>query len=328
MGFFGKLFGGGAKAPSGQLDVVVERKRPVGEGLIELVVKSTDGKPLPAFEPGAHVDFFLEGGLVRQYSLCSDAAKTDTWAFGVLVEPNGRGGSRALGAVAQGQTLRLGLPRNHFPLVAQGPVVLIGGGIGITPLMSMAHRLAAEGRPFSLNLCARTSARAAFADELKAAFKASFQLHLDPPGQAPAFAALLQGASPEAHVYTCGPDGFMAGVQAAAQAAGFAAEHVHTESFTPAAPRTGDEAFEVILKKSGKTIQVGATETIAEAMERVGVPSNKACGSGACGSCMQVLAEGTPDHRDQILTKKERAQNKSILVCVSRAKSPRLIIDA
>ena len=327
MGFLSKLFGGGEKKQVEGLDVVIKSKRTVGDDVVALTLARATGEPLPPFEPGAHIDVFVPG-FVRQYSLCSDPSRLDTWDIGVLVEANGRGGSKALGAMAEGQALRVGYPRNHFPLVPQGAAVLMAGGIGVTPLIAMAYRLKAEGRPFEFHLFARTQGRAAFQADLPPLFGGAFHVHIDAVGQLPPIAQVLEAQSKDAHVYTCGPDGFMKAVLAAGLAAGFPEEHLHTESFTPAAPRSGDEAFEVILKKSGKTLKVGATETIAEAMERAGVASNRACGSGACGSCMQTLCEGSPDHRDQILSKKERAANKSILVCVSRAKSPKLIIDA
>jgi ferredoxin-NADP reductase len=318
------------------LDVVVRAPALQGQGVAVFELEDAAGRPLPAFTAGAHIDLHLPGGLVRPYSLCGDPADTRRYRLGVLKDPASRGGSVAVHQhlLTEGARLAIGAPRNHFPLEETAPhSVLIGGGIGITPMLAMAWRLHALGASFELHYCARSRSQAAFLGELEAApWAGRVTLHVDDEGAAAALQpqALLRAAPADRHVYVCGPSGFMDWVLAAAAAAGLPAAQRHREYFSApvaAAPAGGERAFEVELRRSRKTLQVGATESLLAALRGAGVKVSVSCEEGVCGTCACTVLEGEPDHRDAYLTDEEKADNDQILVCCSRSRSARLVLD-
>lgn len=311
--------------------VEIAHRHEQGDGIIVLELVPVGGGSLPHFEPGAHVDVFVGPDLVRQYSLCSDPAQTDRYRLAVLLEPASRGGSAVIHErFHPGERIRIGLPRNNFPLAAgSASSILIGGGIGVTPLLAMAHHLEAAGRPFTLHYCARTRSKAAFLNELaQAGYRANVRLHFDDGPAEQRFDPARDLPAPEAgaHLYICGPTGFMDWVIEAARARAYPEDRVHREYFGAKVDTTGD-AFEVVLAKTGRTVPVAAGESIVQALKGVGVRVEVSCEQGVCGTCLCEVLEGVPDHRDSYLTDEEKAGNDQMTLCCSRARTPQLVLD-
>lgn len=310
------------------LSLVVASARVEGQGVLVADLVAADGGALPAFAAGAHVDLYLGNGLIRQYSLCGDPADHGRYRVGILKDPNSKGGSVAAHRLlTEGATVQVGRPRNLFPLSPDARhTLLIGGGIGVTPMIAMAHALNAQGASFALRYCARTRPHAAFLDELaQAPFADRVALSFD--DEAPAdMAAILSGLPAGTHVYVCGPNGFMDWVIGLAGAAGIPAANIHREYFT-AEISTSGTSFELVAAKSGKSVQVGADETMIQALARIGIKIEVKCEKGVCGTCLCTVLEGEPDHRDVYLTDEEKADNDQVLLCCSRAKSSSLVID-
>lgn len=313
------------------LSVVVHKRQEQGAGVVVLELLAANGNSLPAFEAGAHVDVHLGDGLVRQYSLCGDPAQHSRYRLGVLKDPVSRGGSEAVHAkLFEGAQVQIGAPRNLFPL-ADGAQrsVLIGGGIGITPMIAMAYALHQRGADFELHYCGRSRSHSAFLEELAAApFAHRVITHFDDeaPGQKLDLASVLGQGETGRHVYTCGPAGFMSWVIAGASAAGYPDEQVHREYFQVEVDTTGD-GFEVQAARSGKTVQVAAGQSIVEALAGAGIAVEVSCEQGVCGTCLCDVLQGQPEHRDVYLTEDERAANDQMLLCCSRARSAVLVLD-
>ncbi|MBJ3778129.1 PDR/VanB family oxidoreductase [Acuticoccus mangrovi] len=321
------------------IEVIVSQVVDVASDIRALTLESADGTPLPAYEPGAHIDVHVPGTsspTIRQYSLCRAPGAAPAYEIAVQRAPDSRGGSVALhDNVRAGDRIAIEAPRCMFPIAADARRhLLVGGGIGVTPLLSMAEALAARGAPFALHYCARNAAAAAFVDRLEEApFEGHAQLHLDDRDGRPDIAALLGPFEAGTHVYVCGPDGFMRAVIDAAEAAGWPAEHVHREYFTvptdTSAPEAADAdgSFEVELSSSGKVYVIPPGASIAEVLEADGVMLPLSCEAGVCGSCMTKVLAGIPDHRDYVLTPAERDSGTVMCPCVSRALSKRLVLD-
>jgi vanillate O-demethylase ferredoxin subunit len=297
-----------------------------------------DGKPLPSYTAGAHVDVHLPAGLVRQYSLCTRAQQNDAYVIAVQNAADSRGGSRAMHALQVGDTLRVEGPRNHFPLADDARhSVLLAGGIGITPLLCMAEWLSQTQASFELHYCVRDRTRAAFLDRLDAPpLRGRCTLYTD---DAPAdgridFDRVLRDPSPGSHLYVCGPAGFMEHALAAAKQAGWQDSHLHREYFSapiPAADASGNptaqHAFSVRLARSGKVVCVNERQTVVQALAGHGVHVETSCEQGVCGTCLTRVLAGAPDHRDLYLTDEERARNDQFLPCCSRSLSDELVLD-
>ena len=313
------------------IKVVVQRREEQGQGVLVLDLVAADGQALPAFEAGAHVDLHLGDGLVRQYSLCSDPADRGTYRLGILKDPKSRGGSLAAhAALHPGSEVRISPPRNHFPLVMGAPrTVLVGGGIGITPMIAMAHALHAAGNPFELHYCGRKESACAFLGDLReGAFASVVHTHFDDgdAGQRLDLVKVLGKPQAGTHLYVCGPKGFMDWAIGEAEDLGFPAGQIHREYFQLETDHAGS-AFEIVARKSGKTVKVGETESMVDALASIGIKVKVSCEQGICGTCLCGVLEGTPDHRDAFLTEEERADNDQILLCCSRAKSDVLVLD-
>lgn len=313
------------------LNVVVRKRMEQGEGVVILDLVDPAGKPLPVFEAGAHVDIHLQPGLVRQYSLCGNPADATVYRLGVLKDPASRGGSVAVHELLhEGSQIAISAPRNHFPLVGDASrSVLIGGGIGITPMIAMAHTLQASGSEFELHYCGRSRNRSAFLDELASApFGECVRTHFDDETaeQKLNLATVLGTSLADVHVYVCGPAGFMDWVIAEARKAGYAEDNIHREYFQVEVDVSGDR-FEVVAARSGKTVQVAEGQSIVDALAGVGIHIEISCEQGVCGTCLCDVLEGEPDHRDVYLTDEEKAGNDQILVCCSRAKTSKLVLD-
>ncbi len=301
-----------------------------GTNVVVLTLCAANGETLPTFAPGAHIDLHLAGGLVRQYSLCGNPDDASHWQLGILNAQNSRGGSQAAHLLQPGDEVQASLPRNLFTLTLEAShTLLVGGGIGITPMLAMAHALHQAGRSFELHYCARSRARMAFLPALDAApWAAKVAYHVSEEGETCRLQpdALLVGAPANSHLYVCGPEGFMDWVIDKAESAGLAPSHIHREYFNRE-PETGGEAFEVVVPALGVTVQVTQDQNIVEALAQAGVRVKVSCQQGICGTCIANVLEGTPEHRDSYLTQEERDANDQIALCCSRSRSPRLAIE-
>ena len=317
----------------GLLSVRVARKSIEAEDICSLELVSADGAPLPAFAAGSHIDVQLPGGPTRQYSLCNDPAETHRYLNAVLRDARSRGGSAAVHErVKVGDTLVISAPKNHFALAHDASShLLLAGGIGVTPLLCMAERLAHAGADFEMHYCTRSLARTAFRQRIAAsAFAARVAFHFD-DGEAAQkldIAALLAAPRAGRHLYVCGPKGFMDAVLGSARAQGWPQAQIHYEFFgADAAPAAGDGGFEVMLASSGRVIKVAPDRSVVQALAEAGVSVATSCEQGVCGTCLTRVIEGEPDHRDLYLTPQEQAANDQFLPCCSRAKSARLVLD-
>lgn len=269
-------------------------------------------------------------GTTRPYSLCGPPEDTGAYTIAVKREENSRGGSQALhDKVEVGTQLAVSAPRQLLGLAPEaGEHHLVAAGIGITPLLAMAYELDAHGAEFRLHYVARDRAEAAFADLIeRGAFadRAVFHFGLGREATAEVLAADLAALPADAHVYTCGPQGFMDKVVAFATRT-LPEDHVHRELFQAGELPTGGESFEVELD-TGEVYTVPPDKSIADVLEENGVPLETSCREGICGTCVLQVIEGEPDHRDHCLTAKEKAAGEQIAACVSRAKSPRLVVE-
>ena len=313
------------------LSVLIARRAIHGGEIAVLDLVAPDGAELPPFEPGAHVDVEIGPDLIRQYSLCSDPADRSRYRLAVLREPTSRGGSQGVhDHFHEGRTIRIGRPRNLFPLhVGKRHTVLVAGGIGITPLLAMAYRLHSLGAPFTLHYCVRSIARAAFLEEIQALpFASRLVLHADDGDVAQRFdpARDLPSSSEGVEVHFCGPAGFMKWLEAGCRQLGYSPEQLHQEHFSAEADTSGG-SFEVELAQTGITVTVRENQSIVQALAGAGVKVETMCQQGICGTCICTVLDGIPDHRDSFLTDAEREENREMLICCSRAKSSRLVLD-
>ncbi len=316
-----------------ELQVRVTAKVAEAEGVASFELVDVEGRALPAFSAGSHVDVHVPGGLTRQYSLCNHPGESHRYLIAVLDEPTSRGGSRAMHQHVQvGDVLRISTPRNHFPL-AHGAAhsVLLAGGIGVTPILCMAERLAVTGGAFEMHYCTRSPARTAFRQRIAASsFAAQVHFHHDDgdAAQKLQLAPLLAAVKPGVHLYVCGPKGYMDWVLGSARAAGWPAEQLHYEFFgAEVAPSDSDAAFEVQLASSGRIIVVPKDQTVVQALAAAGVQVLTSCEQGVCGTCLTRVLEGECEHKDMYLTPEEQAANDQFTPCCSRAKSARLVLD-
>ena len=311
------------------LKVRVKRIGYEAESINSYELVSLDGGELPPFTAGAHIDLHLANGMIRSYSLVNDQSERHRYVIAVNNDAAGRGGSKLVHeSLRAGQVIEISYPRNNFALREDaGHSVLIAGGIGITPLLSMMRRLEALGRSWELHYAARTRPMAAFLDELNALRSSNLHLTFDqePPAKMIDLASIVKSAPAEAHLYCCGPVSMLEAFEAAA--ADRPAGHVHVEYFKAREKPASDGGFEVRLARSRQTIAVQPGQTILDALLSAGVNANYACSEGVCGTCETRVIEGTPDHRDLFLSREEQQANKSIMICCSGSKSPTLVLD-
>lgn len=315
------------------MKLTVEKITEEAPGIRAFRLVAPGGAALPAYAPGAHVDITAPGGIVRQYSLCGDPADSGAYLVAVKLEPESRGGSRALHSdVAVGTVLEVGAPRNLFALQPTAPEhLLFGAGIGITPLLSMAYALAADNARYTLHYFARSAEECAFADLLaREPFAANVRFHyaVQRDGLDTRLDECLAQGSNAAHVYTCGPAPFMDRVVARASI-NRPTDAIHLEHFKadPVAPNGEEHAFEVELASSGQLLAVPPGTSIVAVLADAGIQIDTSCREGICGTCIVPVLEGEPDHRDHCLSKKEKAANDQICCCVSRSHTSRLVLD-
>ena len=314
------------------LQVRVIAKTAEAQDISSFVLVDADGGALPAFTAGSHIDVHPPGGLMRQYSLCNDPRERDHYWIGVLRETAGRGGSAAMhDHVNVGDILTISAPRNAFELnEGARHSILIAGGIGVTPIMAMAERLALMGASFEMHYLARTRTRMAFHDYLlNRPYSSRIHLHFDDGAkdQLLDVPTRLRDYQAGVELYLCGPKGLMDHVLAKCK---HWPEHaVHREYFTaePQAGAAGDKAFKVKIKSSGKIFDIPANKTIVTVLAENGIDLPISCEQGICGTCLTGVVEGTPDHRDCFLNDHERAANDQFTPCCSRSKSDLLVMD-
>lgn len=317
-----------------QLTLRVQAIMREAEDVTAFHLVAADRKPLPGFEAGAHLDVHVGTAGIRQYSLCNPSSSPTHYEIAVLKEPSSRGGSRFMHEeLAPGAELLASVPRNHFQLVDEVPVLLLAGGIGITPLYAMAGQLDQQHRTFELHYCCRSSDRAAFRTRLAQGFGSGHvHFHFDDGGDAQKLdlPAVLAQASPRHHLYVCGPAGFIEYVLDTATGSGWDGARLHREFFAaPAAPaaHVSDESFELVLARSGRTLTVPKSLSALAVLQAAGVHVDSSCETGVCGTCLTGVVEGTPDHRDLYLTDDEHARNDSFTPCCSRALTRTLVVD-
>lgn len=318
--------------------LIVERTEEIAAGIRALVLRTEDGSMLPRPAPGAHLDVELQPGLIRQYSLCGDPeAERGKWVIAVKREPSSRGGSLAIHtSVNAGCRLRVGPVQDRFaPDPAARRHCLVAGGIGITPMLSMARYLHEAGAEWSLHYFGRSLGEMAFVAALQCPpFTDKVRLHVGTPlgDVATRLAAALGFFADGTTAYLCGPPAMMQAARQVASALGWPDTRLRSESFAPVpsdgpVSGTGDRAFTLVLVSNGTEIRVEANETTLEALRRAGLPADSSCEAGVCGTCLTRVVDGSIDHRDSYLTDDERAAGKSFLPCVSRAASERLVVD-
>ncbi|SFV15231.1 PDR/VanB family oxidoreductase [Pseudoduganella namucuonensis] len=312
--------------------VKVVRKTREALDIAGFELAALDGKPLPPFSAGAHIDVHVCDGLVRQYSLCNDPRETHRYLIGVLRDPHTRGGSGAMHeGVHEGDVLRISAPRNHFPLVPARRSLLFAGGIGVTPILCMAERLAHAGADFAMHYCTREPARTAFHERILAssfADRVGFHFDTGAPSQKLDLAALLAAPDPETHLYVCGPGGFIGHVVDTAKGLGWGGAQIHLEYFAAKAQdRSADAAFDVTVASSGRTFTVPADRTVVAVLAENGVEVPTSCGEGVCGTCITRVLDGVPAHRDVYFTEEEKARNDQFTPCCSRSQSKCLVLD-
>ena len=315
------------------IPVRVSRKQQEAVDIATFELVAEDGSPLPGFSAGSHVDVHLPGGLTRQYSLCNDAAESHRYLLGVLRDPASRGGSVVMhDQVHEGQLLQISAPANHFALAHQASRhLLLAGGIGVTPLLCMAERLAHTGADFEMHYCTRSPERTAFRQRIASAgFAPRVHFHFDDGAaeQKLDIAALLAAPAEGVHLYVCGPRGFMDAVLNSARAQGWPEDRLHYEFFAGAVTASStDTSFEVQIASSGQVVVVPQDKTVVQALAEAGVDVQVSCEQGVCGTCLTRVIEGIPDHKDFYLTPEEQAANDQFTPCCSRSRSARLVLD-
>jgi len=293
--------------------------------LFELI--RLDGEPLPPYEPGAHIDLHLPNGLVRQYSLITPEPDPSTYTVGIKRDPASRGGSRYIhDELGVGRSLKIGAPRNNFPLVEDtGHVVLLAGGIGITPIWCMVQRLTRLGRSWQLHYACRSRADMAFLRALEPMAQARFHFDDESGGKVLDVAAIVAAAPKDAHLYCCGPTPMLKAFEAAS--ASWPREQTHVEYFTPKQEPAKSGGFVVELARSGQEFVIPAGKSILQVLLDAGVDVDYSCELGICGACEQRVVSGVPEHRDAILTEEEQASNTKVMICCAGCKSERLVLD-
>lgn len=292
------------------------------------VLVEESGADLPEWEPGAHVDIHLPGDVIRQYSLCGDPADRRRWRIGVLREPDGRGGSAHLhDHVRTGTVLEASAPRNNFALRSASRYVFVAGGIGITPLLPMIRQAEQGGIPWHLHYGGRNRSRMAFLGEL-ACYGDKVRLHPEDESGLLPLDDIVRAAGEEALVYCCGPEALLSALESTW--APRAAERLRIERFHPReieGDPAADRPFDVRIHSTGRTIRVHGDQSILDAVGRAGFDVPSSCREGTCATCETSVVEGAVDHRDSILSADERESGKTMMICVSRARSGTLTLD-
>ncbi len=317
----------------GPLELVITGIRQLTPEVRAYELKRPDDSDLPEVIAGSHIEIPVpaEGGRreTRPYSISSNPSRRDIYEIAVRLDPAGRGGSRAIHeGYALGMRIRAGRPKNAFGLHHDArPAVLIAGGIGITPLKAMAQALKADGRAFHLHYAARSRSLMAYGSKLALAMGGAVTLYPGDEGRRIDIAALLSAAPADAVFYFCGPDRLLDAIRRSAADLGIAPDRIRFERFVALSTEPDDTAFDVHLARSNKTVRVDHGQTILDALIDADVDPDYSCRSGTCGTCAVKVLEGSPLHRDSVLSDAERDRAALMCTCVSRAASERLVLD-
>jgi len=315
------------------LTLRVTRRVPGAEGVVVLELRNVSGADLPRWAPGAHVDLLLPGGLTRQYSLCGDPADRSVWQIGVLRDPASRGGSAYVhDRLVEGAAVDVRGPRNNFELEPAPRYVFIAGGIGITPLLPMVAAADASGADWEFHYGGRSRTSMAFLAALESLEESTghgLRVIVHPQDEVGLIdlPRILGTPALDTLVYSCGPEPLLKAVES--QCAAWPTGALHVERFAPrevGAP-VRISSFEVELSRTGVMLTVPPDRSILDVVEDAGVQVISSCREGTCGTCEAVVLAGEVDHRDSLLTPEERAANDTMFICVSRALSPRLVLD-
>src|SRR5271163_4276184 len=312
-------------------DLIVRDRSTPAEGVVVLDLAHSENEDLPRWGPGAHIDLIFDDGLTRQYSLCGDPRDSGIWRVGVLLDPNSRGGSRYVHQnLNEGATVRVRGPRNHFPLIDAQHYRFIAGGIGITPIFAMIEAAHRAGNDWTLLYGGRTRASMAFAKELVERYPERVTVWPQDERGLLDLESLFKDPEDNTLVFCCGPEALLSAVEQ--HSAHWPAGILHIERFAAKAP-TAEEAaealeqFEVVCQRSGRVFEITSDQSILEVLEEKGIPILGSCYEGVCGTCEARVLEGTPDHRDSVLSEAEQAAGEVMLVCVSRSRTERLVLD-
>jgi ferredoxin-NADP reductase len=318
--------------PDNELELVVTAAELVAKGVLRLTMTHRDGEELPTWTPGAHVDLHFDSKgvqFVRQYSLCGDVADRRQWQVAVLLVSDGRGGSVQIHETfAEGRTVRVTGPRNNFPLTPANSYLFVAGGIGITPILPMIAEATATGSPWRLVYCGRSADSMAYLDEVTTL--GGDRVHIqssDTMGRAD-LSELIRQVDDTTAVYCCGPESMVGEVERLSESRPVGAIHVERFARREVESDHLDTAFEVEFAQSGVVVTVPTDRSILDVAEDAGIDIDSSCQEGVCGTCETAVLSGVPDHRDEVLTSGERSACNTIIVCVSRSCSGRLVLDA
>ena len=286
-----------------------------------------DGKPLPPYEPGAHIDLHLPNGLVRQYSLLNAEPDGSSYTVGVKRDPASRGGSRYVhDELRVGRTLKISAPRNNFALVETAShVILFAGGIGITPIWCMVQRLHKLGRSWKLFYACRSRSDMAFLHALESMASSQFHFDDEAAGKFLDIGGIIAGALKDAHLYCCGPTPMLKAFESAT--ANWPSNQIHIEYFTPKQEPAKTGGFVVELARSGKEFVIPEGKSILQVLLDAGIDVDYSCELGICGECVTRVISGIPEHRDSVLSEEEQASNEKVMICCAGCKSERLVLD-
>ena len=313
-----------------ETDLVVTGREEAARDVVVLTFEHPDGRPLPEWTPGAHIDLVLEPSLVRQYSLCSSPVDTTSWRIGVLLDAASRGGSKLIhDQLDTGSSVLVRGPRNHFRLIDSPRYQFIAGGIGVTPMLPMIQLAEAAGAEWHLLYGGRQRSSMAFVDVLSERGDRVAICPQDETGLLD-LDAYLGFPRDDTLVYCCGPEALLGAVQNACASWPAGALHFERFSTKPGVDESTEhllESFEVVCQRSGITVTVPAAKSVLEVVEGAGVNVLGSCFEGICGSCEVAVLEGTPVHRDSVLTDDEREAKEVMMICVSRSCTERLVLD-
>jgi len=317
-----------------QFEVVVSKTAALTPRIRELVLARSNGAPMPGWAAGAHIDVHLPDIGRRSYSLIETGSPRavehpTSYRIAVLQESKSQGGSLYMHGLKAGDRLTISPPANNFPLHAgAGEVALVAGGIGVTPLLTMACELSAANRPFAFHYAGRSRSELAFLGEIERLASANATIHADDDaGRLFDLEGVMTRLAPDVPLYLCGPLPMIEAAIALAKRMDWPQGRLHFEIFTAPEEKSGDSSFEVELKSSGRVYEIPAGKTILDVLLEAGEDPIHDCKRGDCGICQTVVIDGIPDHRDYILSESERASNKVMQICVSRAKTKRLVLD-
>ncbi|WP_110589859.1 PDR/VanB family oxidoreductase [Microbacterium suaedae] len=305
-------------------EIVVTDRTLVADRIVSIGLAAANGRPLPAWDPGAHIDLMPTADLERQYSLCGDPDDRGRWQIAVLRDDSGRGGSVAAHALRPGAIVRARGPRTNFAFAdpaAGETVVFVAGGIGITPILPMARRARDLGADWTMHVCVRSREALPFADEL-ATLGNRVHLHVSDEGSRADLARIAHEAG-SAPIWACGPEAMLDALHAAGPPA------LHVEPFSTPEPEKAKPAtpFEVETLSTGEVFEIPAHRSVLEVLEDNGHFTVSSCREGTCGTCETVVVDGEVEHRDRVLSEAERRSSPVMMICVSRAACPRLVLD-